>query len=479
MSLFPQILAHPMFAVRFWMGVGVILSVLTAFVICRFAERTFGSFALLAVFLILTARYIMLGNISLLEFPFVVLIAALYTKVLLRERYPASHRILVEVFMLSLIGSLARSDFGGVPLVFAGACAIRWACKGRREYLSQSVWGLIGATIGLSIVFLHNFILGGHILSGSAMTKALWGERYGYSIRPAFDMLNSAIVSSPWELRLIGLVIEAGVLVCAGGAILRAFKGDALNERYIDRPEYDDQTFLMSSGLAAVALYMLVYGFDPVALQPWYLANFVVPMVLVLGGAARWIESKPQMQASAAIALVMVIVPQLRGPYEAPWYHQSRMYKMAEYLQKHPVNGRIAGWNVGIVGYLLDGRVINLDGLMNNNVFPYIRDAKVEQYIDDMHIAYIVDYPAQMHYWRLAEVYGYNGGRLAKRLKAIHTETSVKDEDKWLDDTLYEVKVVRPGDADQVAVREGQHDARKDGAGYQVPAALSMSPLRR
>ena len=55
MSLFPQLMTHPWLAIKFWMGVGVALSIGAIFVICRFVAKTFGEFSLVFEFLILSS----------------------------------------------------------------------------------------------------------------------------------------------------------------------------------------------------------------------------------------------------------------------------------------------------------------------------------------------------------------------------------------------------------------------------------------
>lgn len=434
MSLFPGILAYPQLAIDLWMGVGVLLSIATIFIICHLANRTFGLLALLPVSLILTARFFTLANTSLLEFPFVVLAAALYTYVLLRKSDPAPSETLI-LFVIGLFGSLARSDFGGLALAFASASLLRWRWKGRRVYLKQSLWGLAGATAGLVIVFLHNFFYGGHFLSGSAMVKALWGHRLGYSLRPGFSILVFATVSSAPELLLLVSMVGLGIVVWAIGRALGA-GAKAPNRCVVPERPSNDNVFLASVGLTTLSVYVFIYGFDPAA-QPWYAANAVIPAVLILGSITRWISSNPPLLVSAVAAFLAAIVPHLSESYRPAWYQQRHMYDMALYLRTHPVNGRIAGWNVGIVGYFLDGQVLNLDGLMNDDIFPYVRDSTVNRYLGRMQIDYIVDFKNQIKDRRLAAVEGYDAIRLAEQLEPLHAEVSLKRDVEWVDYTLY------------------------------------------
>lgn len=434
MSLFPGSLADPLSAIRIWAGIGVVLFVFTSLIVCNFASRTFGAIALVPVFLILTARFATLGTISLLEFPFVLLAAALYTDLLLRDRDPPASKRLLEIAALGVVGSLARSDFGGLPLVFATACIARWLWSGRHDYLSQSLYGLVGAATGLLIVFLHNLAFSGHALSGSAAVKALWGHRLGY--HPTLALAVSALVSSPSELAyLIGFPLVGAIVY---GAIRTLSTRTPAEPDVSEVRLHRDTAFLASVGAITILLYVLVYGFDPAA-QLWYVANFILPSVLLCGSAAQLLSHRPTMEISGGVAVLVILVPHLAASYQAPWEAQRHMYDMSLYLQKNPIKGQLAGWNVGIVGYFLDGRVINLDGLMNNAVIPYIREAAVERYIDDMHISGIVDFANQISDPRIAITEGYDPHRLGKRLVLLHTETSDTSDPEWRNYTLYAV----------------------------------------
>jgi len=46
------------------------------------------------------------------------------------------------------------------------------------------------------------------------------------------------------------------------------------------------------------------------------------------------------------------------------------------------MNGRIAGWNIGIVSSLNDGAVNNLDGLTNDQIYPFVEAGTVAEYIN-------------------------------------------------------------------------------------------------
>jgi hypothetical protein len=112
---------------------------------------------------------------------------------------------------------------------------------------------------------------------------------------------------------------------------------------------------------------------------------------------------------------------------------------MAEYLQDHPFVGRIAGWNVGIVGFFTDGRIINLDGLINDQIYQYALEGKVEQYIDHAQIKYIVDFPPFIEDPYNSKILGFDGKSLDARLKPEYRIISKDPGDPWREYTLFKI----------------------------------------
>jgi hypothetical protein len=55
-------------------------------------------------------------------------------------------------------------------------------------------------------------------------------------------------------------------------------------------------------------------------------------------------------------------------------------------------DGRKAGFNSGYFGYFADGEVINLDGVVNNQILHYLRTRDLRHYIDSMQIEEIRDF---------------------------------------------------------------------------------------
>jgi hypothetical protein len=437
MSLFPRLLTHPWLAIKVWMFGGLGLSIVSIFIITNFVYRKFGAFALVPTFLILTAPYFVLQSTGLLEYPYVVLIAALFVSAIFLSRAKYS-LVLVGIFLLGLAGSIARSDFGGLAFAICLTCSIAYILWRRSEYLLKSVGGLAGAAVGVLLDFLHNFLFSGHFLSGSSMTKAMWGRRVGYSFgRPTVLVLSTLTLSRRvFVLILMSFCLVLAIRFCA---LAIGKKRDSTPRLTRHRYRMDDRKLLASCGLCAIILYLAVYGQAP-SLQPWYTANFVIPMVLVLGAtghAATRYRIKP-VHVAGAVALLVSI--NIANTYEPIWYHQRYVLEMGEYLQDHQPAGRIGGWNVGIAGFVTDGKVINLDGLINDQIYPYAVEGKVEEYIDRAKIRYILDFPPFIEDPSNSAVLGFQARSLMARLKPVHEIISEYREYPWNDFTLFRIQ---------------------------------------
>lgn len=80
---------------------------------------------------------------------------------------------------------------------------------------------------------------------------------------------------------------------------------------------------------------------------------------------------------------------------------QRNGYRLAEWLSSETEqNARIGAWNSGMLGYYADRTVINLDGVVNNSLYTYVREREISvydvlglyEYIQNNQIDYITDY---------------------------------------------------------------------------------------
>ena len=138
------------------------------------AYRLREPIVVLVLALVASSQNVVFNSVSIVEWPLVVLISGLYFICLYRGLRTGHRRSVVLLFLLGVAGSLARSDFGLLPLsmflatVYVGRLSRSYA--GVRPALA----GLLGATTGVAAVLAHNYLFTGQFLPSSALVKAHW-----------------------------------------------------------------------------------------------------------------------------------------------------------------------------------------------------------------------------------------------------------------------------------------------------------------
>jgi hypothetical protein len=312
------------------------------------------------------------------------------------------------------------------------ACACFGIATGVWRYLFRSMAGLAGASVGLGMVFAHNYWFGRQLLSGSIKAKALWAARLGYQLHPSIETALDTL----GRTRKLSLLVALGV---AAATLLRWLQHRRtatgrleVKSRTLTR---DDMLFMLA-GSGAIALYTVVYGADG-GIQPWYTASFVIPFVLALGPLFGFLESDAFAQSCAAIGIAILCARNLPQAFQPLWSHQYNMLAMSDYLRQHPVEGEIESWNAGILGYFLDGGIVNLDGVMNDQIYPYMLGDRLVEYLDTMNVKYVADYPHQIDDVNSATSFGYSMHELTTRLQPMHSIAKSESGDYWTDFTLY------------------------------------------
>lgn len=122
----------------------------------------------------------------------------------------------------------------------------------------------------------------------------------------------------------------------------------------------------------------------------------------------------------------------------APWPHQQTMLETGKYLSQQELDGMVGSWNAGIIGYYQGGTVINLDGLVNNDIYEYAIRNDLPAYLSREGINYIVDFENTLLEEQRRLRGGYNDPHFLKSLRPIKVFDS--DEHFWKNMTLYRIE---------------------------------------
>ncbi|MBN1593423.1 MAG: glycosyltransferase family 39 protein [Candidatus Coatesbacteria bacterium] len=189
------------------------------------------------------------------------------------------------------------------------------------------------------------------------------------------------------------------------------------------------------------AFLLLFYTVFMRHIQLWYIVPVAVATLIVvsllLGSLAESISEIPPRSRRRSVSvltllvgvliLVMAVVrtPHLMASGIYPW--QPEMLEAAKAIQKHlPEDAKVGAFNAGILGSFLDAKVINLDGVVNNPLIPYLANRNLDEFLLDADLDAIVDYQFSFLKFAAATRYhGYPGYELAAELPGTWNQTNI------------------------------------------------------
>ncbi|MBN2207902.1 MAG: glycosyltransferase family 39 protein [Candidatus Coatesbacteria bacterium] len=288
---------------------------------------------------------------------------------------------------------------------------------------------LVASAIGLPLLFmLWSYIETGQLFqsSGAALTAYSWQVASPSSMHASGSFLDLAGRFILDAARLTGLSMSAlvvlGVMLVAVAAVSElAFLSMAAR-----------RLILLLPLCVHTALLAAFYAGWLRHIQPWYLMPasllFCALSTLLLGGISEGVASLwPRRRHSiggtikATIAILVVFWGIARAPSVLseglyPW--QPEMLNAAVALSRLTNGGeRVGAFNAGMLGYLLKGQVVNLDGVVNNRVLPHLTNHTLDRYLRETRIDYLIDYQRSLlEFSRATTKSGYPGFRLSEEL---------------------------------------------------------------
>jgi len=286
--------------------------------------------------------------------------------------------------------------------------------------------------MGVLFTLLHNFIFTDQFLQSSARMKAYWAgfQTPNYFATP---FLAAFLIGAAGLLILLFLFLSA-VLLKRNRESIRSQKFKLAEK---------GRLMLVASGLCLIG-YTIVYAHNG-EIQAWYTANLIMPLLLIMAVVSDYfkhaIGDLYVMWGCSVIVLVSIlfstasIYPLAEDPR---WPHQQVMLQAGQYLQQQPPDGRVGAWNAGIVGYFQGGQVVNLDGLVNNDIYDYAVSNRVPDYLDEQRICFIVDFENMLTEESFRQRGGYDRPQwIADSLEAIEVFDDGRFEWRYL--TLYRI----------------------------------------
>src|SRR5690606_2026508 len=111
------------------------------------------------------------------------------------QQKEASPKFLFGLFLIGLLGSLSRTDYGMLPGVLF--CTIFFAERFKiTPSVVRSFTILSGAIIGVFVVLIQNYFISGQLAQASAQTKLFWSSVAGHSIYAPLQLVLSISLPS-------------------------------------------------------------------------------------------------------------------------------------------------------------------------------------------------------------------------------------------------------------------------------------------
>lgn len=381
------------------------------------------------------------NTISLTEWSWVVLAAVLYCVLFDRGLRAGSGRSAALLFLCGLVGVWARSDFALLPVALGLAVVVDAWRFGHRHRIRCALAGIAGTIVGTAAWAVHNQLLTGSALQSSVKTKLYWAQFYGIKSGPVARI--AAELLAPWSawglalaLVVVTAVVGAGIrLYWTGSGMLPATDEEADAAATSSAPR-----LLWVASLITIVGYFGLYSRNSAATQGWYTANLIVPIFIALAFPLRWRPLPTWLTLGVSLALVTLCLGRVRENVSflraPPWPHQEHMREAGLYLRRN-VADRVASWNAGIIGYYEGGHVVNLDGLVNSDIYEYVATNDLDSYLEARSIRYLVDFDAMLSDERRRRRGGYDGASFLRRLQVIQVFDD--RQDGWRGLTLYEI----------------------------------------
>jgi hypothetical protein len=412
---------------------GAILLTLGLFLTSLVAIRRCGRFAVVGPALMFSTYWALNQANFLMESSLVVFFASAAIYLCFGRSGRSGAGVLAFCSIVGLLGMLSRSDFGLLPLMIVLAFVLEnsiagWLYRGRRTagdwarprlerisfFRAPAVFVLAGSILGLASIVAHTYATSGRVVQGSALEKRRWSEETGNpkkepllfaaSILPAVHPPSDAVKRTEEDgVCLIFLFVFAGISV--------------LTNRSYRTPS--TLVLVCASGLTLFG-YIWLYRYDSAALQPWYYANLIIPFSVLAGSAMAlpWTSWR----LLSMLTLGFFLHRTEHSLLQAPWPLQVGFYEAGLYIEHHPELKPVGAWNAGIESYFGHGGVVNLDGLVNDDIYPYSLNDSLALYLSRRGIRHIVDDLAMLD----APIFQVRGGYSKNALTGcIRSETKI------------------------------------------------------
>jgi hypothetical protein len=417
-SVFGEILWRQLYLI-----VGVLSSVfigLAAYLVSRSAASLFGRKSILFSIIPFIGPAALISSTAMMESWLVLFFSAATIYLLAIDNKP-SIADGVTLLILGVLGSLSRTDFGMLPGVMFSVYLISHPFL-KSNRLKRSALVLVGAVIGVAIVLIQNLYISGQLFQASAQTKFYWSSVTGHDVYAPLYLAKQIAVPFYGSFSKIAKVIA---LLCSVCFLVYSFRSFLKTK---DRKRYLPKLVFVLGCLLTVISYVLFYRHNSQDLQIWYSSNFIAPVSIILAGSGILLFGRQLLVPGVAIFCSCAVFGAVHL-FELRWPDQAEMMQAGLFLKASKSDATYASFNAGIISYFSGLDVINIDGLANDGILPFIKNNSLFDYIKSRNINYLIDYEVMLNEKRFRIRGGYLDDRVDKCFKPLHTV--VGDSQNW------------------------------------------------
>jgi len=401
----------------------ILISALLAFgtvlTVARYAWK--NSLPLLtALTLLITSQSFLNNSISGLEWSLTITIS---TATLFALLYVSSKEfnflLMLALCSLGVVGSLSRSDFPGQTFSYFLSALIIFLWKKDRRFLLPASFSFFGSGLGLGITLWRNWLLTGHTAQDAARMKLIWASAGGRTPLAFFSMLIRTVsnipVSRMHRYRVHKITQEIEEFHPLGGHALQykfqpllitnisllllftffvwlllciAFQVGQKSKFHEIKPNY---LFLGISAAFTLLFYASSDTLIGFSVSTWYSSQVTVAVgiliYLILLSAMNNGRTVLAYCVFAFIIFLNTVLFIAKPSYNDIPDSNSNVVMDIKAIRQQLGNARIGIPDAGLINFVYGGSIINLDGLVNDEIVNYVPN-RLPCYLLDKNIIY-------------------------------------------------------------------------------------------
>lgn len=429
-TIFPKLGFHGLFLI-----IGFISSISIA-IACYFISKLISDFFCIGAFLLAVSTFLLspvtLQSSIMMESWLAILFSSL-TIFLIFSKVKTQFKLIITCILLGILGSLARTDYGMLPAILFFSILFVHHNNMKNDALKKSFFIFLGSILGILFLMMHTYFAFGHYFQASAEIKYYWSALSGHPLISTIELLFLLAFPFLGSLsKAIGLVLCGILLISIFIIFLSVYKN------YKKAIPLHISCFF---GCAITILgYIFFYRFNSQALQVWYFANFIAPVSICVASISHFMFNyKNKLLYLGLLIFFFSFYISHKTLFYAPYPHQVSMMKAAVKIKNNYLDGNFGAWNAGIFSFFSERAIVNIDGLINDEVLGRIKSNTLLDYFKERRITYLIDYQAMIETKAFRIKGGYNDTRLDQCISNL-----IKVDDKpsgWGAVTIYKVNL--------------------------------------